>query len=241
MNFLKSSALLIGVFLCLYGNAQTEDDNETKKLRHFVAIQANPLLRQVLSFSNPGAVNNPFLLKYSLRPVDSKLEYNAGFGYSFSSSETRDGFNNNLSDLTTRVGVALKKTAGKKFDYGFGIDGVINFSSAKTVNVVVTNFGGGQVPVIDSTISVSSTTGNRFGGGLQLNFAYHISPKIHIGSEATYYFLAGKDKESILVDRYSNNFGSTSLIKTTSKTNSNNQSSNLNLSLPVAIFLILKL
>lgn len=205
------------------------------RISHYIGLQINPLLRQIISFGNSPDVNNPFLVKYSLRFNETRREIMFGFGYKYSESTTKGGLKSDLSNLSFRAGYSKKIPIGRRLEVGIGADGVFNATNNQTVNVQAINFGAGSM---DSTITTSKSTAIGYGLGPQATLSFYITEKILIGTEASYYFIRSKQKLNVQSKNYSIPFPGSPEIVTVNTENDENKSLDFKLQLPVALFLI---
>ena len=160
---------------------------------HFLGVQANELLRQVLSIGSSSLPTNPYFFNYTYTAA-------SGDGFSSSIAYSREEFDNsdNFTSLETesdrfaiRLGYEKKKVLSKRFIYSLGVDFLIE--SQKNVTTSEDNFSNGQAVII---------TNKRSGWGLgpRFNFYYRLSDRILIGTEANYYYKSLKDKFSTEFD-----------------------------------------
>src|SRR5690348_13582311 len=106
-------AIAVAGTSCIY--AQTDSTQyadstaHRKKIDHYIGVQINELIRQVLNFSNTNnAITNPYLLTYTMHFNKPNIGIRLGFGYKYTSSTTDDGVTkttSNLNDLSLRLGV----------------------------------------------------------------------------------------------------------------------------------------
>jgi len=234
MSSIKSVITSVFMLLSVFAFAQSE---KNKTINHFIGIQANPLLQQILSFGGAAPVANPYLMKYTLKPKKSPFELNVGIGYDYESTEQKNGAKILIHDLSGRIGIGYKKMITKKFECGIGLDIAINNQTNKTTNITSFQFIGSIF--LDSTITTTNSINSGFGGGFQFNMAYHLNQRMLIGTEATYYYLFQETKANNEIINYRKD-GFNPLVITTTIDNSKNTGRALDFNLPVAIFLIVK-
>ncbi len=201
---MKKIALAAILFTgCLQnGIAQTENNStagaKEKSTEMYIGVQLNALIRQVFNFNNTSANTNtnPYLLNYSINSRKSGLGLRFGVGYNYNSSTTNDGITKteiNLNDLQLRLGGEKVFKLSKKWVTGAGVDIVYNNNDDHTINTVNSgSIGGGQKTDTKTTIAT-------YGGGPQGWLRYHISEKVLIGTEASFYFVAGTEERSVTV------------------------------------------
>ena len=214
----------------LVTHAQSADEG---KGTHYVSLQANPLISQVLNFGNPIPIDNPYLLKYSYRFSGGKSGVSAGFGFSSSSLELKEqGSNSKTSDLDFRAGYEWYIPMGDRFLFSIGPDLVFNGNNTNTVNISSVDFGGGFK---DSTVNDTRSQAITFGGGGRLNFSVAITPRLLIGTEATLYYTFTDGESRTKIERFT--FNGFSEVYTFEEEKEEFKTSDSGFQLPVAIFL----
>jgi len=209
------------LFMILPGFAQ---DSLKRKANHYLGIQANQLLRQILNFGNSTSIDNPYLFVYSINSIETGFGMNIGMGYTFNESKDGDAFNTRkttINNLAFRVGFEKKSELSKRWLVSWGFDVVIDNQKNNTINTI--DFGQGN----NSTVETTSKT-SAFGIGPRLTLNYKISEKIFLGTESTYYFKSGENKLTV-----------------NQSTGGNNETSDkfkrFQLAVPVVLLLILKI
>ncbi len=231
---IAAAALLCGLAMSSARAQMTFDEGD--KISHHIGFQVNPLLKQIVNFGNSPAIDNPFLVKYALRFNQSRSEILAGFGYRFTETSTENGLKSDLSDLSFRIGYAKKRMVGARFEVGLGLDLVWNAQNNQTINVQSFRNGG----FLDSTISTTRSNANSLGGGPQITIGYYLTNRVKVGTEATFYFLAGINKLTLKELNYRTDPNG-QIIETTNYQESENKTRDLQMQLPVALFLTIVL
>lgn len=173
------------ILLTLLAVAQDEVTAQ-KRSSHYLGVQANQLVRQLLNFGgSTGSINNPYLITYAVNSVSSGWGFNSGFGYTHIEVRNEDPFNpleTTINDFFLRFGVERKVLIGEKWITSYGLD--ILRESEKNI----TERGGSQPG------NFRTETRNRGTGiGLRFTLNYNISEKILLGTEATYYYKSMKE------------------------------------------------
>jgi len=220
-------------------NAQS-DLPPAKKFNHYVGIQANELLRQLFNFSNTNTtIVNPFTVVYSISPTNSKWGGHAGFGYTYSWIEDKSnsvGRVSKVNDVTFRLGIERKIPLGKRFEAGMAFDIVGGYEYDRTSSVSVTNL----FSAIDSSFTEVTNKTTSIGAGPQFSIGYHISERFMLGTESTLYYISQNLKENIIItDKLTQLFSGEEQISV-SNSNSEIDMNKFNITLPVALFLIIK-
>jgi len=221
------------------GYAQT-DLTPTKKINHYLGVQANPLFRQIINLNNNNSlVTNPYLLTYSLISTKSGWGVQAGVGYDYQSTEDKDAPANHrskINDFSYRVGVGRKVMLSKKFEAEFGLDVAGNYQNDRTFSQSDIDFGSGQS---DSVFTVVLTKTTGMGGGLRGGLNFYLSPKILLGTEANYYFMRSPQKQNVSVKETVTQFGGPPITRFSNQ-NQSATASKFSLTLPAVLFLIVK-
>lgn len=233
--------IVVAALLCHSGYAQ--NDSTARKTSHFIGVQANQLLRQILNFSNANAAtNNPYLLTYSLNSRKSGHGFSLGVGYFMSEVTDGDFFNKretSIKNFSLRLGWEKKSFFGKnqKWVATYGLDFIRNANRNETTNSTENDFGGSHIT------TKSSAKGNGFGPRLSLN--YRFTDRLMIGTEVNYYFLKTKTElevsSSITSLQWDPNTGQQISVTTKDADKRDDESKRFELGPPVAIFLILNL
>jgi hypothetical protein len=200
--------------------SQNDDESTSAKLSdRYFSLQANQLLRQLFSLSNTSAsTGNPFSLTYAFNNKQTGGGMAFGLGYFTSHVEDVDQGNDRETDnsnINFRVGYDKKSSIGKRWTAGWGFDVLLSRSKSFT-----TTDQGGFISEIED-----KSTG--WGLGPRGTLLFQVNGKIHLGTEASWYFQNQKIKSEI-------SFGGSPGEKSEQK------SSSFALQVPVAIFLTIK-
>jgi len=155
--------------------------NHSKTVSHYIGIQANQLIRQLVSFGgNNTAVTNPYLLTYAVNSKSNGWGFATGLGYSSIQTKTTDVFVSTVSkidDFAWRIGGERKVYLSRHWLAGIGGDVLIESNKSETISDTGTNPNG--------TIT---TTTKRNGLGPRVLLSYQFHNRLMIGTEASYYF-----------------------------------------------------
>jgi hypothetical protein len=166
-------------------SAQVASAKPKRLSSHYVGIQANQLVKQLLNLGgSTSAINNPYLITYSVNSNATGVGLNLSAGYTMdeSLSLSGDGVNQihtTLKEFFFRIGVERKKQIGKRWMLAAGGDLVVDNQSNR-VELKSNNGGSSQT-------SVNEDGSNAFGTGFRVALNFHISDKVLMGTEATYY------------------------------------------------------
>lgn len=194
---------------------------ETKILRHYIGVQANQLLRQLLNFGGTATVaGNPYLMTYAFNSTKTGVGLNFGLGYSYSSSSNGDPITPRTTtdnSLSLRLGIEKKFTIGKRWFSSYGLDFLLDESQNKTE----TTFNQGNGFPGNKTTTEFTNNGTGLGPRFTLNFL--ISDKIILGTEASYYYRSF-----------------TSSQKVTNQPDQTNKPKSFTFAVPAVLYVILK-
>lgn len=167
------------------------DSTHHKTSTTYLVVQANQLIRQIFNFSNANAaIDNPYLLTYSVNSKRNGVGFSSGLGYSI--SEAADGSPSNkretkINNFSIRVGVEKKSQIGKRWTVSWGLDIVHDNLKNETKNNQNTDPSNPAIRFESTTTNTTSAWG--FGPRFTLNVA--ITNRILIGTEASYYYKSG--------------------------------------------------
>jgi hypothetical protein len=199
--------------------AATTESVETKLTRHYVGVQANQLISQLLNFGGTAASPvNPYFMVYSFNSTKTGVGMNFGLGYTYTSSSNGDPITPRTTTDNTfsfRIGVEKKVYFHRKWFYSYGMDVLYEDANSKTETVF--NPGGGGI----NNTTETSTSGGGLGPRFTLNF--HISDKLLLGTEASYYYKFA-----------------TATTKVTGQPDQTNKPKSFSFAVPAVIFLVLK-
>lgn len=232
----KMTMAALAMALSMHLSAQTETIAESKdrKIEHQIGVQANALIRQVLNFNSNTNTQpaNPYFLTYSLNFKNTGWGFRTGFGYNYNSFNTSDGITsttNNVNDLHVRIGAERAFKLTRKWSAGVGIDVVYNNEDRKTTNAVSPGIGGGALDV--------TTTETSTGGGPMAWLRYHLNERILLGTETSFYYVAGNQTQNLNVSSPFLTGGGGGFPSVSSPSNS---VSKAEFALPVAFFILVK-
>jgi opacity protein-like surface antigen len=214
---IRKFALLLSFILLNLLAAAQDAVKAQKRSVHYVGVQANQLTRQLFNFGgSSSSINNPYLITYAVNSVRSGWGLNYGLGYTHIELRNEDPFNpleTTINDFFVRLGVERKVPIGVKWITSYGLD--ILRESEKNITESRNSQSG----------NFKTETRNRGTGiGLRFTLNYNISEKILLGTEATYYYKSMKETR-----------------KGTSVPEETEKFKEFTFTVPVALFLILKL
>lgn len=190
----KLVLLCLGLLGCGWQlNAQTKDSTSETGVRHLVGLQANALFRQLFNLGGSNLpTNNPYLLTYTLTSGKKRWGLDVGLGYTYNKNFETDGNikkDNFINDLYFRIGPQRSIPLNKRFVTQISLHVLYEmlYSDTKTES----SFSG-QIARIKTKTSTL-----RYGAGPALGLRYRVSPRIWIGTEASYYFRLGKQKTDL--------------------------------------------
>lgn len=231
--FLTSVLSLVAIFSNGQSNYATNSElDSNKKFSHFVGVQINPLLRQLLTIGNVPNTGNPFLLNYSMNNNRTKWGVHAGVGFSFNQIKDNDNITDRktlATSVSSRIGFDKFYDISPRWQLGFGIDGVYQLSE---------NITNTQVISFDTINTESKITTQRSGGGLRGFARFKLSERVLLGTECTMYYQFGFNKTETKITSPDFNQPGFPNVTTTSIVNQDLMESSL--TLPVAVYLIFR-
>ena len=182
----KFLALVVLALISTRTQAQEEEQADSTLEGDYIGLQANQLIRQILSLSSVGTPDNPYFINYT--KVGSKGSgFNIGFAYStdkFEEQQNIVSLTTETSNFAIRIGLEKRKRLSKKFTYSIGMDLLVQSTRNETVSV--NNF--------DSQEITTESKSSGFGLGPRLTLNYEITDNLFVGTEANYYFRSLTDK-----------------------------------------------
>lgn len=232
---MKKSILLGILFSGCVASAFAQSDatapqKKEKMFDHYFGVQLNDLLRQIISFNNSTAAanNNPFLFTYNLNSRKSGWGIRAGVGATISSSTTNDNVTKrttDIKDLQFRLGVEKRYELSPRWSTGIGVDGIVKVNNDHTVAVTNSTF--------EFTTDTKSDL-TSIGGGVMGWLRYHITDRVLIGTETSFYFTSGKNKQTIITSDNSPQQSQTI-------TNTNDTQADGHIAVPVTFYITVKI
>ncbi len=213
---------------------QTPVIPKEKKLEHHVGVQMNELIRQVFNFNNTTTanLNNPYLITYSINKRRSGWGLRLGAGYTRNSFSNDDGVTKvetDINQLNVRLGVEKAFHLSDKWSAGAGIDGLYGSDDNKTTSVIKS---------FDTTTTKTKSTVVRYGGGAMAWLRYNISPHVLIGTETSFYYQLGNQKQNIDITKRNTSLPGRPIVTTNTKTD--NDLTEGILRLPVVFYLMVR-
>ncbi|RYD58953.1 MAG: hypothetical protein EOP56_01615 [Sphingobacteriales bacterium] len=218
---MKKIALSLALFATGTHFAYAQDDiaeqPKTKRFEHQVGVQMNELIRQVFNFNSaPAAINNPFLVTYSINLAKSGWGLRTGIGYNRSTTGNDDGVtkqDNDNNNIQARLGIEKAFRLASRWSTGVGIDGLYGNDNITTTTVVRAS---------DTTTTKVKSSINTMGAGPMGWLRFNVTDRILIGTEASFYYRFGETKQTVTITRreFNNNvppFGGSQIITKTSK------------------------
>ncbi len=206
-----------------------------KKFNHYAGIQLNELVRQVFNFGG-GAVTantNPYLFTYNINHARTGLGLRIGAGYNYQSETNDDGItrrSTDINDLQARFGIEKMFSLSEKWSAGVGLDAVVSHNDDYTKSAV---------RGFDTVTTITSSKITSYGGGPMAWLRYHISDRVLIGTESSYYYTSGQQTDDIIITRRTFTGGAGGQLESTA-TNVDEGHKAGKLSVPVAFYLIVR-
>lgn len=196
-----------------FSNGKT---NKSPNAVRYFGLEINQLLQQIIDLnSNNNASSSPYQIQYSSN--SRKTGRGVSYGLAYGRNKFKDDSNATIREtidrsISFRIGYERKSNWGKKWIALHGYDFTLGGTKLHTKS----SQNGPQIEI--------ENTSSFWGFGPRVGLMFNISPRVFLGTEATYYLQFRKDKQSI-----------------TGQPNSSQKASNFSLTLPVSLFLSVKL
>lgn len=174
--------ILLGVLFFIFASHSfSQDQNSDFSFSgHYLGLQANELIRQLVNFGDSEVPDNPYFFTYNYNSVSGD-GLNVGFALTSNSIEDNDDFSNTSTKINRffmRVGYEKKSQISKRFYYSWGVDLVIDSDKNETIN---------EDTFSNNKITTTSTL-SGWGLGPRFTINYRITDRLIIGTEANYYY-----------------------------------------------------
>ena len=238
----KNLLVLAALFCCLLNSfGQTNDADNKPKFDQYVGVQANQLLKQLINLNSSNtAIDNPYLLTYTIMSNKCGWGIEAGLGFTYTDTQNKQPVNDEskTNNIDARIGICRKFKLGKRFTAGYGFDFVYSNNSDVTTNSNTTVSGS----FTDSSSTVTTTKITRIGAGPQVYLGFNITPRVILGTEILYYYLSSVQKQNVLTKDTQIEVSGNQTITTSTIANSNLETDvkSFAFSFPTVLFLIIK-
>ncbi len=254
---LHKTLILSGVLSLLYSSAALAQDDDydggsrparrrpaDRAVQHTVGIQVNELFREIFNFNGTGGVpvpgayptRNPYLLTYDLLSRRTGLGVRAGIGYAYEQERRNADDSREYAEgtrINARFGLQKAWRLGRKWQAGAGADFVWNHSNYLRNGSRYTPAGS---PADTSFLNIR-LRGNDLGGGPMVWLRYNLTPRIQLGSEASFYYTGGDFKQ---FTESGTRYADPSIPDYLQVENTDGERQNAYVSLPVAFFLLVR-
>src|SRR5687768_9427196 len=174
-------AILASPGFAQYDSVPQPEKPTGRHATHYIGIQANQLVKQLLNLGgSTSAVNNPYLITYSVNANATGVGLNLSLGVvinEFSGGDNFSTINTKINEFFFRIGIEKKTRLGKRWVLAAGGDLVIDNQSNKTETIFS---GSGSSSTTEDKISA-------YGTGVRAGLNFEISNRVLVGTEANYY------------------------------------------------------
>jgi hypothetical protein len=197
--------------------APSEKKSKSNNVIRYFGLEINQLLRQIIDLnSSNNAVAGPYQIQYSSN--SRKTGRGVSYGLAYGRNKFTDDSNNTIREtinrsVSFRIGYERKHTWGKRWIALHGYDLTLGGTKLNTKN----SQNGPLIEIEDKS--------NFWGFGPRVGLLFNLSQRVFIGTEASYYLKFTKGSQTI----------------STGQPNSSQKSTDLSLTLPVTLFLSVKL
>jgi len=228
--------ILVVLFACSFYHCiaqPTTDQTDDKVYDHYIGAEIGPLIMHLFNASsNSIGSGNPYVVTYSMNNRETGWGIRAGIGCNFLNNSTATSVSTNTAtnnDVQFRIGVEKIFEITNKWNAGAGVDITVNYNNDNTTTV------SNQYSNLDTNTTSNTTTSFNYGGGIFGKINYHLSKKILLGTECSYYYVTGKNNQTVETIQQNGN-----VPPTTNETKANPAYSKGTISLPIVLYLLLK-
>lgn len=233
-------ALLLGstTYVCAQEVSTTEPAKHEKQLDHYIGVQLNGLIRQVINLNNNTSTTpvNPYLVTYTVNHARTGWGARIGVGYQYNSSYVNDGItttDSKINDMQLRLGVERRFNLSGKWSAGAGLDVLYNSNDDYTKATVSS---------VDTITTVTKSKLPAFGGGVMAWLRYKVSDHVLVGTESSFYYIKGTEDREVEVTRTEpGGFPPFSTTTTVTTTRSKPVLSDGSFKMPVVFYLIVRM
>ena len=196
--------LLITISLFLLGftsNAQELQLSNNRAYDYYIGVQANNLIKQILN-SNSTGTGNPYSVNLSMDSKKTGWGFRMGIGYGHGNGNNNLGTeltNSSGDDLQLRLGIERAYSLSKRWSAGAGFDFVLNSNNDFNYQSVYSTNSIGQA---DTLHTGTRTLAYSMGGGLMGWLRFKISEHLLIGTESSFYYIAGMKKQTVSYNQW---------------------------------------
>ena len=209
----------------------TTGQKDEKVYDHYIGAQIGPLIMHLFNANaNSIGSGNPYLITYSMNNKKTGWGIRIGVGYNSTTNANAvaAGLNTtNNTDMQLRAGIEKTFEITNKWTAGTGVDIVLNSLDDNSATNSYYQF--------DTTSTITKSKLFSYGGGVFGKVNYHLSNRILIGTEGSFYYVTGNKNQTVDVVRSGNNIPS---LTTESKTRPGISGGTI--SLPIVVYLLLK-
>jgi len=228
--------LSVGCIVNSFAQTDGPDSKKDPAMDQYIGVQMNDLIRQVFNFNNSATtpIANPYLLTYNINMKKTGWGLRAGVGYNYASTSTNDGITaatTKLNDLQFRIGIEKAFKLSSKWSAGAGLDFLYNTNNDNTSSTVSST---------DTVTTVNKTVSSSYGGGPMAWLRFRVSEHVLIGTETSFYYTTGKQKNTIDITEPTVDPLSGQSFTSTTETVTNPTLSQGTFTVPVAFYLIVK-
>ena len=233
-QLILSAILFTGCACSTYAQGDAtaiQPEKKEKKFDQYLGVQVNDLIRQVFNFNNTtvNANTNPFLAVYHINSIKTGWGLRAGIGYNYNSTSNNSGAvstTSDINDVQFRLGLEKAFSLSDNWTAGAGLDFVYNSNDDKSTNI--TNS-------FDTVTTSTKTKVTSYGGGPMAWLRYNITKKILIGTEASFYYMTGKQSIDVHVEE-----SGPGIVVQPTDSNTDNKIKSGTFSSPVVFYLLVK-
>ena len=176
----------------LFAQEETNDFIDKKFLDHYVGLQVNELLRQVLNV-NSLPLTHPYFLNYAINLHEQGWGINYGIGFDYQNIQDGDAITKvkNLHEsYIMRIGPEKKFYLGKRLILATGIDYSFGREFSRSNVRIEQDDEQFSETIIENIV-------NQQGIGARLSISFSLSKWLLVGSEASYTYMLQKTTQKV--------------------------------------------
>jgi len=163
-------ALIFGINLNVFAQVQPKDEPNKRHIE--LGVNATSFVENFISFGSDVESVSPFTFHFKLIKNNRGLRVNAGFNARVAQDDS-NGFRE-FSSITNdlKIGYEKRTLASKRWMVMYGVDAIVDYTFSKSLSI---NF--------EQVIVKNQRTG--FGLSPFIGFAFNLTPKIYLSTEAS--------------------------------------------------------
>lgn len=200
------TAFTLAVFSQTSNAQEAESIIENKTFYYEQGINVSQFIKQYASLNSASVANLPYLITGNIGYKRFGLRYGANYVIDNVSTFTpADPFSSNTTSIDEkqksstgyfRLGVFHSKNFGKRWRALYGLDYAMTMGTTSSDSKTTSSNNGNFNTFSSETSANSSSKLNLMGGGPFLSVQFFVNKNCSIGTELSYYYMFGDNKET---------------------------------------------